>query len=229
MSVIRGKKEIQRIRTMRYFIDATTEIIESSSLESLSIRKVGDIAGYNSATIYNYFDNLEHLVYYSYFKNIKNLIFYLDYCNEEDYSSERGIRERWIALCRLSFEFPNIIYTLLFSTYSNYYERILHDYIEIYSDEFDDELVTKINSNFGVSLIQNLIKSINGFCKDENLNSENVGELKYFIIAYLQGVLIRQNSFKRLSNYLDYEKMMKEFINRMICAYSKKNSGKYLC
>lgn len=49
------KKFKQRVRMIKYFIDATIEIIEKEGYEGVTIRKVADIAGYNSATIYNYF------------------------------------------------------------------------------------------------------------------------------------------------------------------------------
>ena len=58
------KKYIQKVRMVKYFVDATIEIIEKEGYEAVTIRKVADIAGYNSATLYNYFDNLEHLLFF---------------------------------------------------------------------------------------------------------------------------------------------------------------------
>lgn len=48
---------------MGYFIDAANQIIENEGIESVTIRKVADIAGYNSATLYNYFNDLNHLLF----------------------------------------------------------------------------------------------------------------------------------------------------------------------
>ena len=64
MTVI-DKKMIQKTRMVKYFVDATIDIIEKDGYESVTIRKVADIAGYNSETIYNYFDNLEHLLFFA--------------------------------------------------------------------------------------------------------------------------------------------------------------------
>ena len=44
------------------FINAAAEIMEEEGVESLTLRKVSGRAGYNSATLYNYFNDLEHLV-----------------------------------------------------------------------------------------------------------------------------------------------------------------------
>lgn len=59
-----SKKELQKKRTKKYFIDAAKQIIAEEGIENLSVRKVGDIAGYSYATIYNYFKDLNHLLWY---------------------------------------------------------------------------------------------------------------------------------------------------------------------
>lgn len=56
------KRQLQKKRMMHYFIDAAVQIIDEEGIDGVSIRKVADIAGYNSATLYNYFDDLPHLV-----------------------------------------------------------------------------------------------------------------------------------------------------------------------
>ena len=53
---------IKKKRVMMYFIEATQELILDEGLEKLSIKKIAEKAGYNSATIYNYFENLEVLI-----------------------------------------------------------------------------------------------------------------------------------------------------------------------
>ena len=70
------KKEIQRKRTMTYFINATEELIHEIGINKITLRKVADRAGYNSATLYNYFENLDHLIFYAAMKNIKEYDFY---------------------------------------------------------------------------------------------------------------------------------------------------------
>lgn len=57
------KKSRQRERVKRYFIDAAKEIINSSGLAAVSARSVADQAGYSSATIYNYFADLNDLLW----------------------------------------------------------------------------------------------------------------------------------------------------------------------
>ena len=59
-----AKKEIQRQRMMRYMIDAAKTIIEQEGADEITVRKVSDIAGYSYATLYNYFADLNELLWY---------------------------------------------------------------------------------------------------------------------------------------------------------------------
>ncbi len=56
-------KEIQEARMKGYFIEATKELIKGEGLKSLSVRSIADKAGYSFATIYNYFRDVNDLVF----------------------------------------------------------------------------------------------------------------------------------------------------------------------
>ena len=57
----KDRKQMYRQQTMGYFINAALEIIEEEGIDSLSIRKTAEKAGYNSATLYHYFSDFEEL------------------------------------------------------------------------------------------------------------------------------------------------------------------------
>ncbi|BES64752.1 hypothetical protein SANA_11910 [Gottschalkiaceae bacterium SANA] len=59
-----GNKEIQIQRMKGYFLDAAKEILAEEGVKKISVRKVGDRAGYSYATIYNYFKDLNELLIY---------------------------------------------------------------------------------------------------------------------------------------------------------------------
>ena len=67
---------------MGYFINAALEIIEEEGIDSLSIRKTAEKAGYNSATLYHYFSDFEELRIFSAMKYLdqyaKDLPAYLE-------------------------------------------------------------------------------------------------------------------------------------------------------
>ena len=56
---------LKKKRMMIYFIEAAEKIVKEEGLGALSLRRVADAAGYNSATLYNYFDDLEYLTLFA--------------------------------------------------------------------------------------------------------------------------------------------------------------------
>lgn len=56
-------KEIQESRMRGYFIEATKDMIKGEGLKSLSVRSIADRAGYSFATMYNYFRDVNELVF----------------------------------------------------------------------------------------------------------------------------------------------------------------------
>ena len=75
----------QKYRTMRYFIDATKEIAAVEGIDKLTIRNIADRAGYNSATIYNYFESKTELLQYLIVQIFDNMgsDFKMNYDNEK--------------------------------------------------------------------------------------------------------------------------------------------------
>jgi len=88
-------KMLQKKRIMQYFIDSAEYIIDKEGIDNITIRKVASLAGYNSATLYNYFENLDHLIFVvglnhlenyhnalpNYIKDCENsLEFYMEVC-----------------------------------------------------------------------------------------------------------------------------------------------------
>jgi AcrR family transcriptional regulator len=58
-----SNKEIQEKRMKDYFIQATKDILRSEGIKSVSVRNIADQAGYSYATLYNYFKDVNDLVF----------------------------------------------------------------------------------------------------------------------------------------------------------------------
>ena len=56
-----NQKEELRTQNMIRFIEAARELIDQEGLESLSIRKIAEKAGFHNSTIYLYFRDMDHL------------------------------------------------------------------------------------------------------------------------------------------------------------------------
>lgn len=57
------RKQIQEQRMKSYFIEATKELIKGEGLASVNVRSVAERAGYSYATLYNYFKDLNELIF----------------------------------------------------------------------------------------------------------------------------------------------------------------------
>ena len=129
------KLNIKKRRVMMYFIEATQELILNEGIENLSIKKIADTAGYNTATIYNYFKDLEELILYS---SIDYLKIYLKDLKSEINSNMKAI-EMYETIYKVfvhhSFEKPEIFHTLFFGKYSYKLEKIIKKYYEIFPDD----------------------------------------------------------------------------------------------
>ncbi|MBN1924761.1 MAG: TetR/AcrR family transcriptional regulator [Prolixibacteraceae bacterium] len=56
-------KKIQEARMRGYFIEATSSILRSEGIKSISVRNIAQQAGYSYATLYNYFKDIKELVF----------------------------------------------------------------------------------------------------------------------------------------------------------------------
>ena len=57
------KKNIQEQRTKGYFVEAAKELLKGEGLSAVSVRSVSYKAGYSYATLYNYFKDLNDLIF----------------------------------------------------------------------------------------------------------------------------------------------------------------------
>ncbi|ASK60745.1 TetR family transcriptional regulator [Virgibacillus phasianinus] len=130
-----GRKEIQRERMWRYFLNAATEVIETEGIENVTIRKIADKAGYTSSTAYNYFKDLSHLKFFAAMRFTK------DYIEELPHYIEKGTNtvEKWLysweCFCKHSFTQPQIYAGIFINNLGIVPEEMLESYYKIYKEE----------------------------------------------------------------------------------------------
>lgn len=106
--IITDKNEIKRERIKSFFLDATKKVIIEEGVENVSIRKVADIAGYSYATIYNYFSDLNGLLWETKLLMINDLIVAVNSkINIKKYNVD-GIKKTFKSYISYYFENPNI-------------------------------------------------------------------------------------------------------------------------
>ena len=84
---------IKRKRVMILFIEAAEKMLRESGLASVSIRKVASEVGYNSATLYNYFEDLEHLILFASVRYLREYVASLQKALTNDMSAYDKYRD----------------------------------------------------------------------------------------------------------------------------------------
>lgn len=189
-------KEIQTKRIMSYFIDATAKIIEEEGIEHVTIRKVADAAGYNSATIYNYFEDLSHLILFASLKFLKKYTDALpQYLSKAKTPLDRYFLI-WECFCKHSFESPHIFYAVFSSDLgvhpndlADYYDVYPADILSIPEDLKDMFLEPNITKRTGIALKKAVADS-----QLHNVEVEQIAETHYLIWQGMLTLFINNRS-----------------------------------
>ncbi len=132
------ENDIKKKRILKAFINSVREVINKEGIENVTIRKIAKIAGYNSATIYNYFDNLNQLIFFgaiSYLDDYVNAIpFYL---NKSDDELEQFLLI-WKCFAKNSFNNPQIFYAIFTENIGDSSENLFKKYYQLFPEELDN-------------------------------------------------------------------------------------------
>lgn len=128
---------LKRKRIMIYFIEATEKLIRLEGVEGVSIRKIAAEAGYNSATLYNYFKDLEHLVLFGSVCYLREYIVTLGKSLKPDMTSIDRYRTIYRCFNKVAFRYPEIFHNMFFGKYSHKLGSVIRVY---YQELFPSEL-----------------------------------------------------------------------------------------
>lgn len=185
------RKERQKLRIMSYFIDAAHQVIEKEGVDAVTVRKVADIAGYNSATLYNYFSNLDHLIGYVAIKYLKDYYLVLDdYIKEAD-NGEMKYLKIWEVFCLHSYDRPQIFKAIFFMTPNDDVKEIFDNYFEIYPSDFGmhtEDLLPMLNAH---SIYGRNRESLKPLVSEKTIGEESIDDLNNMTILLYRGFLDR--------------------------------------
>ncbi|MBU5440257.1 TetR/AcrR family transcriptional regulator [Tissierella sp. MSJ-40] len=197
-------KEMQRKRTMSYFINAADELIEEEGIKNITLRKVANKAGYNSATIYNYFENFDHLIFYAAMRYIKDYALALPgYLKDTQNAMDRFLKV-WECFCNYSYIRPEIYYAIFFPNLDKDMEHYVIEYYKLFPEELGNQsegvstMLLKHNiTERGMTTVRQCIEE--GFIRKED--AEQFNDMTLLIY---EGMLMRI-----MRNKISYEDAIK--------------------
>lgn len=208
------KIPIKQKRMLQYFIEATQHIIERDGFDNVTIRKISEQAGYNSATIYNYYEDLEHLLQ---FACVEYLINYQNKLLKQikDLKSPKDIYfATWTLFAQECYNHPKVFYQLFFSKHKNKIYKTFYRYVELFDISYDAVPPQKVFSFITLpDLVQRHIILLESLAQEGFIENVNISEKADMLIMIFESML----SAVRFDNNI-YSK--DKFVDRIL-QYSK--------
>ena len=216
-----GKDEranIKRSRMMKYFIDAANEIIKKEGISAVNIRNTAHLAGYSSATLYNYFDNLTHLVFLATFNQLEEYNKALSDCIAECKNSIEVYMKVCKCFCDFAYEKPEI-YEILFFSHN---DGKFNDYIEQYYKLFPNKSYKNLPNFLGKMFTSNDIHKRSLFMlenciKDGYLDELNINDFNDICLRFNKTIL--QDVKEKILSKDEATKLTLRYYYRMFYCY----------
>ena len=138
MNVNEKKKKV-----MTSFIEATEDLMKEDDIDEISIRKIAKRAGYNSATLYYYFEDLEHLILFASIRYLREYTSALAKNIKKDMTTMEKYRTVYETFNHYAFRSPVIFHNMFFGKYSPMLLEVIKEYYDIFPDDLEghDELL----------------------------------------------------------------------------------------
>lgn len=214
------RTKLRRSRMMKYFIDAANQIIKEEGINAVNIRNTAHLAGYSSATLYNYFDNLTHLVFLATFNQLeeynKAVSSYISGCS----NSIEVYMKVCKCFCDYSYEKPEIYELLFFAHNDGKFDNYIEEYYKLFPNKDNKKLPKFLNEMFrtndlhkrSYSMLENCIND--GFISRLNVNDFNDICLRFnktILQDVKDGILSKQDATKMTLRY--YYQLFRCYIN----------------
>lgn len=128
-------REASIIKKRRY-IEATYQVILKEGVKGIKIRTLAEMIGCNSAVLYKYFDNVDHLITLASIRFLKNYMKIFQEMNEmKNRNPIRFSEKMWKVLIEESFKYPDIYYILFFGEHSAQMGESIYEYFQLFNEE----------------------------------------------------------------------------------------------
>jgi len=231
MRSAKARAKIKQQRIIKYFIEAANKIIEKEGIKAVTIRKAADLAGYTSATLYNYFDNLQHLVFLA-------TMTYLEEYNAalpQYLKGNANSIERYLMVCRCFAEYsysePEVYELLFFSNSNDKLEEYNRQYYELFPKKIVADWPVPLNKIYTLNNIYSRSYTMLDDCvqdgylsaeKAHDFNDVNLRIYKTILQDVQNGVMTKDEAIAVTMKY--YYQLMEYYMNddaRPLIAASK--------
>ena len=108
---------IRQKRTMIFFIEATKHILQEDGYDHLTIREIAQRAGYNAATLYHYFRDLDELIIYGSVGFLSDYVRLLACRIKHSMTALQKYQTIYACFNEVAFVWPRVFYHMFFGNH----------------------------------------------------------------------------------------------------------------
>lgn len=208
----------KKLKRKSYFIVEAIKIIEENGVGKLTARVVANAAGFNAASIYNYFDNMDHL------ENLASIYFTEGYAKELTLATKNvnSALESYLVMWELfifnAFKEPDIFYNVFYSVISQTEKHnLFFEYYELFPTErpiggyIDGMMEVDKTSKRGLFVLNKCVEE-GSVCSDmiEYINDIHIGYTKCVMTDIVKNEIHKPNPqlFHKCMEYIVYSMSM---------------------
>lgn len=179
----------ERDQILASFIRAAREIIQDEGIEKVSIRKVANITGFNSATMYLYFPNSDALI------TMACMSYLEKYCRTlaADMPLMQNNRDAfvhsWEVFCQYAFAEPQIFRHLFYTDHDFDMEETIDTYYRLFPHQLDDIQENLIDMLHAGSLEDRSMKVLAPLAEELGFSDERTEMINELIVCYFRHLL----------------------------------------
>ena len=171
------------------FVDVTREIMDREGADQVSIRKVAKSAGYNSATMYLYFKDVDELI------TMASLSYLVDYCRalagaqKNWHSARETYIYAWEIFCRHAFLYPHVFYRIFFFPHSTPLEQTIERYYEVFPHQLDNIYGAVYRMLRGGTLESRDFRVLSPLVEEKTVGEQSAALISSMAVGYFRKLL----------------------------------------
>lgn len=191
----------KQTRTAR-FVAAARQLALEQGMGNLSVRKIGERAGYHNSTIYTYFKDEERLL------SLACVPFFADYARSlvrlrrSALSVYGTFFSVWEYLCASAFQQPDVFRLFFFGRYSGDLPELIDRYFELFPEEKNEYAPVLDEMYCGANFEERCLRLTSPMVREEKtrLTGENLAMVNSIIASVFRSLLQRRCSDQSLDN-----------------------------
>jgi AcrR family transcriptional regulator len=202
------RKQIQEQRMKSYFIQAAKDMLKGEGLKSLSVRSVADRAGYSFATLYNYFKDLNELIFACVKDFQEECLEIVTGKTKNIPNGKEKIKATVMAYISYFLEYPGVFELFFLERMGN-----------IGNKQATSELI--------YTFLDRLCEEQWMYCLKENMvDSEKVSSQKAQLRFAIMGMLLFYENRLQPESYPEFMKLVNKQIDEIISTIDQNQTGK---